>query len=87
MPKLGLVVLPILCTVLGMTTSKNPKNSGTGAALRALRKSAGLTLDQTKTLAGADAGYISKVENGVVAPSPAWVANLVDAIGQHIAAA
>lgn len=66
-----------------MTTSKTHKN-GMGTALRALRKSAGLTLDQTKTLAGADAGYISKVENGIVTPSPTWVANLVGAIGQHI---
>lgn len=67
-----------------MTTSKTHKNDGLGVALRVLRKSARLTLDQTKTLAGADAGYISKVENGLVLPSPTWVANLVAAIGTAI---
>jgi transcriptional regulator with XRE-family HTH domain len=66
-----------------MTTSKKRK-TGIGTALRTLRKAAGLTLDQTKTLAGADAGYISKVENGVVTPSPTWIANLVGAIGEHM---
>ena len=70
-----------------MATSKTPKSGGYGSALRTLRKTAGLTLDQAKDLAGADAGYISKVENDVVVPSASWVANMVAAISQHIDAA
>lgn len=59
--------------------------SRTGAGLRLLRLSAGMTLGDVADAAGVDAGYVSKVENGHVIPRAEWVFTVCDAIGEHLA--
>lgn len=55
-----------------------------GTALRALRKAAGLTLDDVSRSAGISAPYLSNVENGNVSPSADWVRVVAVAIGQRL---
>lgn len=56
-----------------------------GAALRTLRKAAGLTLSDVSGSAGVSAPYLSNVENGNARPSADWVRNVVESIGAAIA--
>ena len=58
-----------------------------GLALRTLRKTAGLTLDDVAKAAGSSAPYISNVENGNVKPSADWTRNVIAAIGALLAEA
>lgn len=58
--------------------------TGTGRAIRVLRKSAGMTLDDVAATAGISTNYLSRVENGRVAPSADWVSVVVAAIGSQI---
>lgn len=60
--------------------------TGRGAALRILRKSANMTLDDVASAAGVSTNYLSRAENGLVEPSAGWVDNLIVAIGDHILA-
>ncbi len=59
-------------------------NNHVGVALRLLRKSAGLTLDDVSRVAGISAPYLSNVENGNAEPSAKWVHMLIDAIGSDV---
>jgi predicted transcriptional regulator len=61
--------------------------TGLGVALKTLRKSAGMTLDDVSGLAGVSTNYLSRAENGLVEPSPGWVEIVVSAIGDRLAAA
>lgn len=56
-----------------------------GTAIRTLRTSAGITLADLAALAGVSQTYVSRVENGRVAPTDKWIALVVTAIGEHIA--
>lgn len=57
-----------------------------GLALRTLRRTAGLTLDDVAKAAGSSAPYISNVENGNVKPSADWTRNVLAAIGDLLSA-
>lgn len=57
----------------------------TGAALRLIRQAAGMTLEQVSNEAGISVSYLSRVENGVVTPTDAWVSIVAVAIGHHMA--
>lgn len=65
-------------------TARDSAN-GMGTALRTLRKSAGLTLDEVSAKAGVSTNYLSRAENGLVDPSSNWVELVVTALGAHIA--
>lgn len=59
--------------------------TGTGAALRALRLAAGLTIERTAHLAGISPSYLSRAESGDVQPKPKWVAHVAEVIGDQLA--
>jgi predicted transcriptional regulator len=61
--------------------------NGLGIAIRALRKTAGLTLEDVSAIAGVSTNYLSRAENGLVEPSASWVEVVVTAMGDHMAAA
>lgn len=48
-----------------------------GVTIKALREMAGLTLKQVATGADTSISYLSKVENGVYAPTQVYVARVV----------
>jgi predicted transcriptional regulator len=56
-------------------------SAAVGAAMRTLRKTAGLTLDDVSQAAGISAPYLSNVENGNVRPSADWIRNVIASIG------
>lgn len=60
---------------------------GLGLAIRKLRKDADLTLDEVCTGAGISTNYLSRVENGLVSPTDAWVAMVVAEIGRRLSEA
>lgn len=62
--------------------STQPNSSG--AALRTLRRIAGITLDQAAGLGGTSAAYLSKVENGVFVPTRGYVARVAASIAEYI---
>lgn len=49
-----------------------PKFSGPGAAYRALREAAGMSLEACSQATGVPADYLHKVEEGIAMPEPAW---------------
>jgi len=55
-----------------------------GAAIRTLRKSVGLTLEQVATEAGVSINYLSRAENGKVAPTPTWCHLVMTVLGGHV---
>lgn len=55
-----------------------------GEAIRTLRHLAGLTLEQTSTLADTAPAYLSKVETGKLVPTRGYVANVVRAISAQM---
>jgi transcriptional regulator with XRE-family HTH domain len=63
-----------------------PKRA-TGLAIRQLRTASGLTIEALANRAGVAPSYLSRVENGLVAPTSSWVHTVVTAIGEHIEAA
>lgn len=69
------------------TTTAPPQPSPIGTALRTLRKTADLTLDDVSRMGGISPAYLSKVENGLVSPTPTWVSTVTEAIGKHLDAA
>lgn len=58
-----------------------------GKAIRATRRSAGLTIAKTAEVAGISGPYLSNVENGNVLPSADWVRMVLTAIGSEMRAA
>lgn len=58
----------------------------TGQALKALRKAAGLTLSDISDIADTAPAYLSKVENGVLIPAPAYVGRIAAAIASVLTA-
>lgn len=64
-----------------VTTSKN----GVGVALRSVRKTAGMTLNDVSQAAGISYTYLSNVENGNAEPSAKWVQMVLEVIGAHLA--
>lgn len=56
-----------------------------GAALRALRKQAGMTLQQVSDAAGVSLSYLSRAETNEVSPTAGWWQMVAIAIGEHIA--
>lgn len=58
-----------------------------GTALRALRKTQKLSLRDVANLAEVDYSTLSKVERGLVDPSPRWLKAVTDALGKHMAGA
>lgn len=59
--------------------------AGLGVALRTLRKSAEMTLEDVSVAAGVSTNYLSRAENGLVEPSSNWVELVVTAMGEQIA--
>lgn len=59
-------------------------NNGVGAALRAVRKAAGMTLSDVALQAGISAPYLSNVENGNASPSAKWVHMVIEVIGNKL---
>lgn len=59
----------------------------TGQALRGLRKVAGLTLAEVSDIAGTAPAYLSKVESGVLTPSPDYFWRVAGAITGSMTAA
>lgn len=57
-----------------------------GTALQALRKTQKLSLRELAALAEVDYSTLSKVERGLVDPSPRWLKAVTDALGKYIAA-
>lgn len=63
---------------------KQPSPYCTGATLRYLRTSLGLTLEDVVGIAGVSLRYLSQAENGLVSPKPTWVASVIESLGEHI---
>lgn len=59
----------------------------TGAAIRALRVAAGMTLEDVSESAGVSLSYLSRAENDLVTPTANWIQIVAVAIGNHLAAA
>ena len=55
-----------------------------GEALRALRNSAGLTLEQVAREAGVSATHLSRVETGAKKATPVWIGAVTEAIAHHL---
>ena len=66
--------------VLGMTETPNSP----GAALRLLRTSAGLTLEQVAREAGVSPTHLSRVETGAKRANPAYIGQVAEAIARHL---
>lgn len=68
-----------------MTATATPQQgSPLGTAIRTLRKTAHLTLADASKIAGVSPAYLSRVENGLVDPTPTWVSTVAEAIGKHL---
>jgi transcriptional regulator with XRE-family HTH domain len=57
----------------------------TGTVLRMARKTQNLTLREVADLAEVDHTMLSRVERGLVDPSPRWLKAVTDALGRHMA--
>lgn len=55
-----------------------------GSSLRFLRELAGLTLAEVATAAQTSASYLSKVETGVEAATPTYIARVTGAIADEM---
>lgn len=58
-----------------------------GASLRYLRKLAGLTLEETASIADTSVAYLSKVETGRLIPTRGYVAQIAGALADRMKAA
>lgn len=58
-----------------------------GTVLKAARKQQKLSLRQVAAMAEVDYATLSKVERGLVDPSPRWLKAVTDALGKHMAGA
>lgn len=58
-----------------------------GTAIKAMRKTQNLSLRKLADLAEVDYSTLSKVERGLVDPSPRWLKAVTDALGKHMAGA
>lgn len=67
------------------STPDEPDLSDTAVALRAIRKLAGLSLDDVSSAAGVSVSYLSRAENNIVTPRSQWIETVVVAIGLEIA--
>lgn len=56
-----------------------------GRALRVLREQSGLTARELAERAGVSESYLSRVETGREAASPAWIGNVAAAISRALA--
>jgi transcriptional regulator with XRE-family HTH domain len=56
-----------------------------GMVLKATRKAQNLSLREVATLAEVDYSALSKVERGLVDPSPRWLKAVTDALGRYMA--
>lgn len=56
----------------------------TGSQIRAARLAAGLSLREVARRAVIDAGYLSQIERGIRAPSPAFLARLSEVLGVEL---
>ncbi|QLQ11127.1 MAG: helix-turn-helix transcriptional regulator [Nocardioidaceae bacterium] len=61
-----------------------PTDEALGVALRTLRKTVGMTLDDVSRAAGISGPYLSNVESGKVRPTADWVRTVMAAIGSQI---
>lgn len=66
-------------------TPITPKSPTVGASIRAVRKAAGMTLQQVCDEAGISLSYLSRVENGEKTPTGNWVQQVFLTIGAHLA--
>jgi transcriptional regulator with XRE-family HTH domain len=57
----------------------------TGAAIKALRVAAGMTLEDVAEAAGISPSYLSRAENDLVTPTANWIQLVALAIGNHLA--
>lgn len=55
-----------------------------GTAIRAMRRAQDLSLRDLAALAEVDYSTLSKVERGLVEPSPRWLKAVTDALGRHL---
>lgn len=62
-----------------------PKTSHAGTVIRMARKAQELTLQELAGLAEVDYSMLSKVERGLVDPSPRWLKAVTDALGRYMA--
>lgn len=58
-----------------------------GSAIREMRKAQNLGLRELARLAEVDAGTLSRVERGLVDPSPRWLKAVAEALGKNLAGA
>lgn len=65
-----------------MTTTT--KAAGLGKALRTLRKSAGMNLEQLAALHGCSISYLSRVETGQAEPSADWFIRVTTILGNAL---
>jgi transcriptional regulator with XRE-family HTH domain len=65
----------------------NPSATRVGIVIREARKARNLSLRELAALAEVDYSMLSRVERGVVDPSPRWLKAVTDALGQHAAKA
>lgn len=72
---------------LGYVMSMSITPTTPGEALRALRNSAGMTLEEVAASAGVSATHLSRVENGVRKATPAWIGAVTEAIAAKLKAA
>lgn len=56
-----------------------------GTVIREARKAQGLTLRDLAALAEVDHSMLSKVERGLVDPSPRWLKSVTVALGRNLA--
>lgn len=59
-------------------------STSAGPALRALREQSGLTAREVAERAGVSESYLSRAENGKVAPAASWIAVVAAAIASAI---
>lgn len=63
------------------------QREGPGAALRHLRKRAGMSLQEVADAAETSTAYLSKVERDIFPPSDEYVAKVMTALGRRLAGA
>lgn len=61
------------------------QSNKTGAALKAIRLAAGMTLQQVADTAGVSLSYLSRVETGQATATDGWISCVAVAIGEHLA--
>lgn len=64
-----------------------PQNGHAGRVLKTARKAQKLTLRDLADLAEVDFSMLSKVERGLVEPSPRWLKAVTDALGRSMGGA